>query len=185
MTHVFVSVTVISHCLLPDGFLRNKHPLQNWETSPNLLTSTAQIFFYNLISVAVILFSNLFSSRARKTDSFMSLGYLAFFAQIAINAVVLGTWSFSVARDAVPLLHRITGMFDLLHRAGMWEMIGQLLILCATAKTPLVIMDRNETTTRSWRSIRLTQQEVLALAVGLLSILTGASVESYGIIQST
>jgi hypothetical protein len=39
--------------------------------------------------------------------------------------------------------------FDALHRAGLWEMGGQLLILCATAKMSIIMTDGNKTSVRS------------------------------------
>lgn len=37
-------------------------------------------------------------------ENFFVFGYLSFFAQITINVVVLETWSFSLAPEAVTLL---------------------------------------------------------------------------------
>ena len=135
------------------------------------------------MSVVVILFANTLSWRRNKEDCFMPLGYLAFFAQITINAVVLGTWSFSVATDAVPLLYRLIGTFDILHRAGLWEMSGQLFILCATTKISLIICDGKETIKKNWRTIKLSKQEIIVIGIGLTLMLIGALIESYAIIN--
>lgn len=180
---IFFTVTIVSYYLLPEGLLRNKHPLQNWSTSPNILVSAVQILSYNLLSVVVILFANIFSWRTNKAHSFMPLGYLAFFAQITINAVVLVTWSFSVVAEAVPLLYRLIGIFDLVHRAALWEMSGQLFILCATVTISLIITDGKETTRKSWKTIKLSKQEIFAFGIGLILMLTGAFIESYSILQ--
>jgi hypothetical protein len=147
------------------------------------MTSTVQILSFNLLSVVVIILANTFLWRTNKAQCFMPLGYLAFFAQIIINAVVLGTWSFSASIDAVPLIVRIIGTFDLVHRAGLWEMSGQLFILCATARISLVITDCKETTKRNWRTIKLTKSEKGAFSLGFIFMLTGALLESYSIIQ--
>ena len=40
---LFFSVAVISYYLLPDGFLKGKNPLQNWQTSANNFVLTLQI----------------------------------------------------------------------------------------------------------------------------------------------
>ena len=122
-------------------------------------------------------------TRKNKTDYFFPFGYLSFFAMMTINAVVLGTWSFSVAIDAVPLIDRLVGTFDILHRAGLWEMSGQLFILCATVKISLIICDGKETIKKSWRTIKLSTQEIMAISIGLAFMLIGAVIESYGIIN--
>jgi hypothetical protein len=179
----FFAITIISYYLLPQGILINKHPLQNWDTSPGLISSTLQILSYNLMSVVVILFGNTFLIRKNKTDYFLPLGYLSFFAMMTVNAVVLGTWSFSIAMDAVPLTDRLVGTFDILHRAGLWEMSGQLFILCATVKISLIISDGKETIKKSWRTIKLSKQEIMAVFIGLALMLIGALIESYGIIN--
>jgi hypothetical protein len=180
---IFITVTIVSYYLLPQGLLRNRHPLQNWGNSPSLVILTLQLFSYNLLSVIVIIFGNTFSSRKNKSDYFMPLGYTAFFVMISIHGITLGTWSFSVVTDAIPLIDRITGTFDIFHRAGLWEMSGQLFILCATAKIALIITDGKETTKKSFKAIKLSKQEILVAAVGLIFMLTGAFIESYSIIN--
>jgi hypothetical protein len=141
-----------------------------------------QIFLWNQLSVVVILFGNMFASRKNSEQNYFPFGYLAFFTQIAINAVTLGTWSFSVISEAVPLLDRLIGTFDILHRAGLWEMSGQLLILCATAKFSVIMTDGNKSSVRSWKEARLSKQEIFIISGGLIFMLTGAFIESFNII---
>lgn len=179
----FFTFTIVSYYLLPQSLLQNKHPLQNWDTSATLVISSLQILSYNLLSVVVILFANTFSWRRNKEDCFMPLGYLAFFAQITINAVVLGTWSFSIVTEAVPLLYRLIGTFDILHRAGLWEMSGQLFILCATTNISLIITDGKETRTKNWTTIKLSKHEIIVIGIGFILMIIGAFIESYGIIN--
>ncbi|NLW42544.1 MAG: hypothetical protein GXY89_05355 [Tissierellia bacterium] len=180
---IFISVTIVSYYLLPQSLLRNKHPLQNWDTSPDLAISTIQILSYNLISVVVILFANLFSNRKNKTHYFMPLGYTTFFVLILINAVTLGTWSFSFGTGGIPLADRIIRIFDIFHSAGLWEMSGQLFILCATAKISLVMIDGKETIIRNWKTIKLSKLEIIVFVMGLILMIIGAFVESYAIIN--
>jgi hypothetical protein len=157
---IFFAITAISYFLLPEGILRSKNPTQNWDTSNSVLVSTLQIFLFNQLSVVVILIGNVFSSRKESEQTYFPVGYLAFFTQISINAITLGTWSFSVVTETVPLLDRIMGTFDILHRAGLWEMFGQLLILCATAKISMIMTDGKKTSVKSWKDVRLSKQEV-------------------------
>ncbi|MFT4144185.1 MAG: hypothetical protein QM644_06985 [Mobilitalea sp.] len=111
---LFLSITIISYFLLPEGFLKSKNPLQNWETSSNTLLLIFQIFFYNMLSVVIIVFGSFFGQKKEIESNYLSVGYLAFFVLISQNAVVLGTWSFSIVSTPPALFHRIIGSFDLL-----------------------------------------------------------------------
>lgn len=180
---VFNLVAVVSYYLLPAGLLRNKNPLHSWDTSPDMLVSTLQIFFYNLLSVIALVLANLFAIRNKKSNYYMPLGYTCFFVMICINAIILGTWSFSVVTDPVPLADRILRTFDLCHRAGLWEMSGQLFILCATTKISVILTSGNERNSRHIRTLKLSKPEIACIAVGILLMLTGAFIESYSIIN--
>jgi len=176
-----MGVMILSYYLLPEGLLKNKHPLQNWETSDGNLVLTLQIFFYNMLSVLVIILGSLFGQKKEGETNYFSYGYLAFFALICMNGIVLGTWSFSVESVPVPLVGRITRTFDLIHRAGLWEMTGQLLITCSTAHIATVLTSGKKTTTRKIRDIRLTGPEKIVFMTGLVFMLIGAAVESIAI----
>jgi hypothetical protein len=178
---LFMGVMILSYYLLPEGLLKNKHPLQNWETSDNNFVLTLQIFFYNMLSVLVIILGSLFGQKKEGETNYFSYGYLAFFALICMNGIVLGTWSFAVESAPVPLLGRITRTFDLIHRAGLWEMTGQLLITCSTAHIAAVLTSGKKTTTRKIRDIRLTGPERIVFVTGLVFMLIGAVVESFAI----
>lgn len=139
---LFFGMTIISYYFLPEGFLKNKNPLHDWETSRNSFILTLQIF---------------------------------------INGIVLVTWSFSMGSDAVPLFSRIIRTFDLLHRAGLWEMYGQLLITCSIANISIILTSGKTTITKKFRDVRLSRVEKLTFSVGLLLMLTGAVIESISI----
>lgn len=178
---LFFGAMFISYFLLPEGLLKNKNPLQSWDTSDNTLILTLQIFFYNLLSVLAIVLASLFGQKKESEANYLSIGYVAFFTLISINGLVLGTWSFSVESEAVPLLGRITRTFDLVHRAGLWEMMGQLLVTCAIAHIATVLTSGKNTVTRKIREIRLKNSEKAALMVGIVFILIGAVIESISI----
>lgn len=178
---VYFGVVILSYYFLPEGLLRNKNPLQNWEASGGVIELGLKIFLYNLMSVLVILPASLFANKRADESNYLSAGYTAFFTLVCINAVVLGTWSFSVESQAVPLIERIIGSFDLVHRAGLWEMAGQLLISCAVANISIVKSSGRDTIKRNIREIRLTSKERLAFLIGIILMLTGAAVESIAI----
>ncbi len=178
---LFYSITIISYFFLPEGLMKNKNPLQSWETSSNTFRLTLQIFFYNMLSVLMIAFGSLFGQKKEGERNYISIGYLGFFSIICMNAVVLGTWSFSMAGAAVPLLERIVQSFNLVHRAGLWEMFGQLLITCAVARIATILSCGKVTITRKLRDIRLSRAEKIVLAFGFALMLAGAVIESLAI----
>jgi len=178
---MFMGIMIASYYLLPEGLLKNNHPLQGWETSSNIFILSLQIFFYNMLSVLVIILGSLFGQKKEEETNYFSYGYLAFFALICVNGIVLGTWSFSVESLPVPLLGRIIRTFDLIHRAGLWEMMGQLLITCSTAHIATVLTSGKNTTTRKIRDISLTSPERIVIVTGFVFMLIGAVVESIAI----
>lgn len=178
---LFFGTMVVSYYLLPEGVLRNRNPLQNWASSDDTWILTLQIFFYNQLSVLVILLGSLFGKKQDGDKNYLSIGYSAFFLLICINGVVLGTWSFSVESEAVSLLGRFTRTFDLMHRAGLWEMLGQLLITCAAAHIAILRTSGKTTITRKFTEIQLSLSEKLAFLAGIALMLVGAIVESIAI----
>lgn len=123
-----------------------------------------------------------FAKKKEKSQNYMSLGYLCFIICIAINAITLGTWSFSSQTESVPLIARIIGMFNITKNAGLIEMIGQLLITCSFANKHLVITYKKETQTRKIKDIKWTKQETIFLILGIVLMFIGAMIESNSII---
>lgn len=178
---LFLSATILSFYLLPEGMLKNKHPLQGWETSGNTIVLALQIFLYNMLSVLVIVLGSLFGAKKERDSGYFSYGYLAFFATVFINGVVLGTWSFSVESESVPLLARLLRTFDLIHRAGLWEMTGQLLIACSMAHIATILTSGKSTVTRKIKDIRFPKSEKIVFVAGIFFMVIGAIVESIAI----
>lgn len=178
---LFHTLMILSYFLLPEGLLTNKNPLQNWEPSANALLLALQIFFSNMLSVLVIGIGSLFAKKKETEPNYFSVGYIAFFTLISLNALVLGTWSFSLAGDAVPLLDRIGGVYNLAHRAAVWEMAGQLLVTCALADIALVQTNGKKTVTRTFRDIHMSKSEKMVLTTGFILMLAGAVVEALAI----
>jgi hypothetical protein len=178
---VFISIVFISYFLLPEGLLKNKNPAQNWIPSNNNLVLTLQIFLYNLISVIVIFLASLFSSKKKNDKSYLSVGYTVFYTLISINAIVLGTWSFSVESKAALLLDRVVNLFDIVHKAALWEMIGQLLITCTIAQISIFKSCEFNIVKSSFKEIKLKKTEKIVLIIGIAFMLIGAIVESVAI----
>lgn len=179
---LFAVVTSLSYFLLPEGLLRNQHPLHNWNLSPVGWISSLQIFTFNLLSVVVMLSGNLFAQSKASQQRPFPIGLTAFFVLITIDALVLGTWSFSVIQPSVDLLHRFLRTFDLAHRGGLWEITGQMLIACATTGLARFITVDGKTTFLPLNAIRLSRAEWVAMLLGLGLMAVGAAIESAAIL---
>lgn len=177
----FFGVTIISYYLLPKGFLSNQSNMKDFETSTSLLVCTLQIFFFNMISVLCILVASIFSRK--KGEIYVSSGYYCFVLFVIINAITLGTGSFSEVVVDVALFERIISMFHITKHAGLVEMLGQVLIACSLANKSLVLTDGKQTTTRKLKEINYTKTEIAVFAFGLIIMFLGALIESNTIIK--
>ena len=177
----FFGVTIISYYLLPKGFLSNQSNMKDFETSTSLLVCTLQIFFFNMISVFCILVTSIFSRK--KGEIYVSSGYYCFVLFVIINAITLGTGSFSEVVVDVALFERIISMFHITKHAGLVEMLGQVLIACSLANKSLVMTDGKQTTTRKLKEINYTKTEIAVFAFGLIIMFLGALIESNTIIK--
>ncbi|HOP01117.1 MAG TPA: hypothetical protein PKX58_02865 [Flexilinea sp.] len=178
---LFFGVTILSFYLFPEGLLKNKNPLQAWEPSESTLILTLQIFFYNLLSVLIIVLAGLFGTKKEGDANYLSVGYQAFYTLICIDSIVLGTWSFSIESQPVNLTARLLRTFDLVHRAGLWEMAGQLLITCSTAHIAVILSCNKNAVVKKIKDIRLSKSEKTVFITGILLMLIGAVVESAAI----
>jgi len=138
-----------------------------------------------MLSVLVIALGSLFGTKKEGEVNYFSNGYLAFFTLICINGVVLGTWSFSMKSEPVSLPGRILRTFDFAHRAGLWEMMGQLLIACSAAHIATVLTNGKRPMTRKIGDIRLSRPERIAFIIEIILMLIGAMVESIAIAGQT
>lgn len=178
----FFGISVLSYYFLPEGFLLRKNGISDFETSENLFLCTAQIFLYNMLSVAFIFFGSAFARKKEGENTYRTYGQVGFFVFILLNAVTLGTWSFTANTTSVPLMDRILRTFDIVHNAGLLEMYGQLLITSALATKYLLMTEGRKTTTRKIREMQFSKAELFALIGGFLLMLAGAYVESRAII---
>lgn len=179
---IFFGTTILSYYLLPEGLLLGKNRISDLKTSENFFLCTAQIFLYNMLSVAFIFVGSMFAKRNEGEKAYRSYGRIGFFVFILLNAVTLGTWSFTGNTNSVPLAARILRTFDIVHNAGLLEMYGQLLITSALATKYLVMTEGRKTSTRSIQEIPFSKSEILTLICGFLLMFAGALVESRAIV---
>lgn len=185
---LYVSVTILSHYLLPEGILRGKHPIiSRLEFSPNTWVSMLQIFGYNLIPTFLIIGANLLAQESRLSKGrFVPVGYTAFWGLTVLFAILVGTWSFEVITAAPPLHHRVARIFDVFHHAGLLEFSAYLLAAVTSFKFALWHSDgRKIVASRKWKDVKLTRSEKTFLILAFVLLLCAAFVESYGIIQLT
>ena len=88
---VFFGITILSYYFLPEGFLLRKNRISDFKASENLFLCAAQIFLYNMLSVAFIFFGSVFAKRKEGEHAYRSYGQIGFFVFILLNAVTLGT----------------------------------------------------------------------------------------------
>ena len=100
-----------------------------------------------------------------------------------MDAITLGTWSFTVNTNSVPLMERIIRTFDIVHNAGLLEMYGQLLITGSLATKYLVMTEGKNTTTRKIMDLKMKRSEIITLIGGLLLMFAGALIESHAILR--
>ena len=179
---VFFVATILSFYLLPEGFLLRKNGISDFKTSENLFLCAVQIFLYNMLSVAFIFFGSAFARKKEGENTYRSYGHVGFFVFILLNAVTLGTWSFTANPNSVPLAARLLRTFDIVHNAGLLEMYGQLLITSALTTKYLVMTEGRKTSARKIQEIPISKSEILTLIAGFLLMLAGALVESRAII---
>ena len=179
---IFYGVTILSYFLLPEGFLLRKNRVADFKTSENFLVCAVQIFSYNMLSIVVVILGSLFAHKKEGEKCYQSYGCLGFFVFIILNAITLGTWSFTVNTNSVPLMERIIRTFDIIHNAGLLEMYGQLLITGAFATKYLVMTEGKDTTTRKIRDLKMKRSEIITIIGGLLLMFAGALIESHAIV---
>lgn len=178
---VFFGTTILSFYLLPEGFLLRKNGISDFKTSENPFLCAVQIFLYNMLSVAFIFFGSAFARKKEGEKAYRSYGQVGFFVFILLNAVTLGTWSFTANTNSVPLAARLLRTFDIVHNAGLLEMYGQLLITSALSTKYLIMTEGRSTRTRSIREVPVSRSEIFAMIAGFLLMFAGALVESHSI----
>lgn len=182
---LFFSTVILSYLLLPEGFLKGKNSILDFKTSLNVWIQAFQIFAFNCISVLLLILANLFAGE--KHDGFyLPYGYLGLGVQLLLNGITLGTWSFTTVSESAPsLADRLLRTFDIFHRAGLWEMTGQLLIVTATAGIALVRIKGKTAEAGKPADSGLSLKEVLTALTGLLFMVLGAVIESFAILSES
>lgn len=182
---LFYLSVLLSFLLLPDGFLRGKHPLtSSWTTSPNLWISTLQIFGYNLVPTAVVVGGNLFSVPSRLVGGHsLPQGYLGLWCLALLTGAYLGSWSFEVETPAPPFWQRLAHPLDIVHHSGFIELSAYILAAAASARWARFRVQPDGRTIRGYPSVAPGERLVLLLA--MLLLLAGALVESRAILEVT
>lgn len=183
---LFYGSVILSFLLLPDGFLRGKHPIVSSLTlAPDLWISALQIFSYNLIPTAVVAGGNLFAAPSRLAGGrLLPQGYLALWALALLTGAYLGSWSFEVVTPAPPFWQRLVHPLDILHNSGLIEQAGYIAAATASARWSRVWgQDRAVSVLEGGLSLKAAERGLLVLALGLVA--AGALVESRAILEVT
>ena len=98
----FFGITILSYYLLPEGFLLRKNRISDFKTSENFFLCTAQIFLYNILSVAFIFVGSMFAKRNEGEKAYRSYGRIGFFVFILLNWHVQGYAALQAIRKSIP-----------------------------------------------------------------------------------
>lgn len=177
---IFTIITVVSYYCFPSGILINKQSA-NFELSESIAINFISIVGWNMISIICIFIASFFSKKRSTERKFISVGYTVLFSLVVINAVTLGTWSFSVYRPEVSLFNRILGFFNVFNNSGLVEMLGQTLIVCSLANMSVIRVCNRKVEMRKFKGYRFTISEKISILIGLLLVLLGALIESIAI----
>lgn len=181
-TFFYISI-IISQLFLPEGFLKEKTIGGNLDTSStSVVISTLQIFLYNMISVVFIIIASAFAKRKNKEDVYCSYGINALIVLSVIDGVVLGTNSFGIDVENMPLFKKIISTFNIVTNAMMWEIMGLVLITSFLANKAIVLTTGKETYLREKECWKYYKKEWIIFALGIILIFIGAFVESVKII---
>lgn len=182
---VFLFGVVFSHFFLPEGILKGKTVGETLSFSTSVLTSTLQIFFFNLISAFVIIFGSLFSKMKTKQKIPFSTGVNGLLLLSVINSIALGTNSFSISMGNLSLLNKIIGLFNIFKVAALWEIVGLILITSAFSwNKALIISDGKKVQTKKIKELKFQRSEVIVMIIGFIFMIIGAFTESRAIINS-
>jgi len=103
------------------------------------------------------------------------MGHLAFWGITVTSGLYIGTWSQEVVTVAPPLHHRLLRIFDIAHRAVLWELSAYLLAATTSSKFTLRCTDgKREVARRSWQDVTLTRSETILFALAFVLLLCGA-----------
>ena len=97
----FFGITILSCYLLPEGFLLRKNRISDFKTSENFFLCTAQIFLYNMLSVAFIFVGSMFAKRNEGEKAYRSYGRIGFFVFILLNWHVQGYAALQAIRTSI------------------------------------------------------------------------------------
>lgn len=179
---LFLITVILSYLVLPEGFLKSKNSVLDFKTSSNLWLQALQILGYNCFSMLLLIFANFFAT-SKFNNVYLPYGYLGLSVQFILNGITLGTWSFTAVSESAPVLFaRILRTYDIFHRAGIWEMTGQLFIVTALANIAIVKVKNKEVTRKRFRDVKPSTKEIGIAFLGLVFMILGAIIESSAII---
>ena len=118
---IFFGATIISHYILPEGFLKNANTTRDFDISSNIWLVALKIFSFNLISVIVIMIGSIFAKKNNENEEYLSIAYTCFIVLVLINGITLGTWSFSTDAPSIPIIRESPVCFRSLNMQGCWK----------------------------------------------------------------
>jgi len=183
---IFYITLIISYLLLPEGFLRGKHPVVNMlELSPNVWISTLQIILYNLVFIVILILSSLIAEKSKiLSNKYVPVSYITFWGLMLLLGIIMGTWSFELSRPPETFIQRLLCTFDIYHHSGLLEILAYLFITSVSYKFTLWYSDGKKIlSSRKLWEIQLSKNEKIILACAFFLLFLSAFIESYWIGQ--
>lgn len=172
---IFFGTVIVSFCCLPEGILKQTNVDKDISYNMSFIATMFSIFARNIIVTLFLCVGNLVALRIRNFT--FPFGYLGTGLMLIVNGITLGTWSFSARNDVRPGLTKIImHSFDVLHNAGLVEILGVLLIVIALGRLNLLVVEKGAMVKCGIRSLQTS--EWLCVSAGVLLIIFGAMIEA-------
>ena len=183
---IFYISLIISYFLLPEGFLRGKHPIVNMvNLSPDIWISMLQIILYNLVFIVILILSSFIAEKSKILSSrYVPISYIAFWGLMLFFGIIMGTWSFELSSPPETFTQRLICTFDIYHNSGLLEILAYLFITSVSYKFTLWYSDGKKIlSSRKLRDIQLNKNEKIILVCAFLLLVLSAFIESYWIVD--
>lgn len=172
---IFFVAVIVSFCCFPEGILKQTNMDKDISYNISFMTTMFSIFTRNIIVTMLLCVGNLVALKIRKF--IFPIGYFGTGLMIVVNGITLGTWSFSACNSVRPGLTKIImHSFDVLHNAGLVEMLGVLFIVIALGRLNLLIVEKSTVVKCKIKSLQIS--EWVCISTGVLLIIFGAIIEA-------
>lgn len=173
---IFFLTTILSYYLLPEGFLKNVNSGKDSANDLSLVNTAVSIFARNAL-VVVLCIVGCFVAIKMSNITF-PIGYMGVAMMFVVNGITLGTWSFTMRNTARPeMLQILLHSFDVIHNAGLPEMIGVALVVSSFGRSHLFLVDNGNLIRKKLASLQ--KDEKISACIGAALIAVSSVIEAF------